>query len=242
MSSSVSASMASGLDAFGEQPIQSLAAVAAIVALAVVAGLVVRRLTARMRTLRSQLLLIAATGLVVGAVAAWLLAALMVLETDQLAPTLAVLGLTAAVGTVIVLLASRTLGADARRLATTVRSIQDGDRSARSDIARRDELGRTGAALDELNVALAELEAAIVDAEAIIPEEQRDRYRRTVKQRGADALAEVDGSACSGCFTTVTAQNMNELINGHNLLFCMTCGRILYLAEEDHPNTRRTAQ
>jgi signal transduction histidine kinase len=45
-------------------------------------------------------------------------------------------------------------------LATTVRSIQDGDRSARSDIARRDELGRTGAALDELNVALAELEAA----------------------------------------------------------------------------------
>jgi len=89
---------------------------------------------------------------------------------------------------------------------------------------------------------LAELEAAIVEAEAIIPEDQRDRYRRTVKQRGADALAEVDGSACSGCFTTVTAQNMNELINGHNLLFCMTCGRILYLAEEDHPNTRRTAQ
>ena len=89
---------------------------------------------------------------------------------------------------------------------------------------------------------LAELEAAIVDAEAIIPEEQRDRYRRTVKQRGADALAEVDGSACSGCFTTVTAQNMNELINGHSLLFCMTCGRILYLSEEDHPNTRRTAQ
>ena len=32
---------------------------------------------------------------------------------------------------------------------------------------------------------------------------------------------------------------MNELINGDHLSFCKTCGRILYLAEEDHPNTRR---
>ena len=87
---------------------------------------------------------------------------------------------------------------------------------------------------------LAELEASLVEAEAIIPEDQRDRYRRTVKQRGADALSEVDGSACTGCFTTVTAQGMNELINGANLMFCMTCGRILYLAEADLPNTRRT--
>ncbi|WP_435019568.1 zinc ribbon domain-containing protein [Tundrisphaera sp. TA3] len=91
-------------------------------------------------------------------------------------------------------------------------------------------------------VQLAELENAIVEAEAIIPEDQRDRYRRTVKQRGADALSEVDGSACTGCFTTVTAQGMNELINGHNLMFCMTCGRILYLAEEDQANTRRTVR
>ena len=49
---------------------------------------------------------------------------------------------------------------------------------------------------------LAELDKAIVDAEALIEEDQRDRYRRTVKQRGADALAAVDGSACSGCYVT----------------------------------------
>ena len=34
---------------------------------------------------------------------------------------------------------------------------------------------------------------------------------------------------------------INELINGDRLIFCKTCGRILYLAEEDIPNTRRTA-
>ena len=34
---------------------------------------------------------------------------------------------------------------------------------------------------------------------------------------------------------------MNELINRNGMTFCMTCGCILYLAEEDIPNTRRTA-
>ena len=47
--------------------------------------------------------------------------------------------------------------------------------------------------------------------------------------------------ACSGCYVSVTAQTMNELINAQHLSFCKTCGRILYLAEEDVPTTRRSA-
>ena len=35
---------------------------------------------------------------------------------------------------------------------------------------------------------------------------------------------------------------MNELINGHTLQFCMTCGRMLYLTDEDHVNTPRTGR
>ena len=35
---------------------------------------------------------------------------------------------------------------------------------------------------------------------------------------------------------------MNELINAETLTFCKTCGRILYLAEEDVLPTRRTAR
>jgi predicted nucleic acid-binding Zn-ribbon protein len=89
---------------------------------------------------------------------------------------------------------------------------------------------------------LDELEAAIVGAEAIIPEEFRDRYRRTVKQHGADAMAFVENGACSGCFVSVTPQMMNELINVTSLSFCKTCGRVLYLAEEEIENTRRTAR
>jgi predicted nucleic acid-binding Zn-ribbon protein len=92
---------------------------------------------------------------------------------------------------------------------------------------------------------LVELETAIIEAESIIPEDVRERYRRTVKQHGADAMAPVEyerkaqTAACSGCYVSVTTQMMNELINGHHLCFCKTCGRVLYLPEEDHPNTRR---
>jgi predicted nucleic acid-binding Zn-ribbon protein len=89
---------------------------------------------------------------------------------------------------------------------------------------------------------LAALDKAIVDAESVIDEDQRERYRRTVKQRGADALAAVEHGACAGCYVTVTHQVMNELINGHTLQFCMTCGRMLYLADEDHANTARAGR
>ncbi len=93
---------------------------------------------------------------------------------------------------------------------------------------------------DAQKAQLAELDTAIVEAENLIDEDQRERYRRTVKQRGADALAAVEGGACSGCYVTVTHQVMNELINVHSLQFCMTCGRMLYLADDDHVHTGRS--
>jgi predicted nucleic acid-binding Zn-ribbon protein len=89
---------------------------------------------------------------------------------------------------------------------------------------------------------LGSLETAIAEAEAIIPADQRDQYRRIIKQHGADALAAAEGGACTGCYVSVTAQMMNELINAQHLVFCKICGRVLYLPEEDHPNTRRSAR
>jgi predicted nucleic acid-binding Zn-ribbon protein len=92
---------------------------------------------------------------------------------------------------------------------------------------------------------LTELETAIVEAEAIIPEEVRERYRRTVKQLGADAMAEVEYdrkaqlASCTGCFVAVTTQVLNELINGVHMSFCKSCGRVLYLPEEVEHHTRR---
>jgi len=94
----------------------------------------------------------------------------------------------------------------------------------------------------EQKSSLDSLDAAIVEAEGFIAEENREQYRRNVKQRGADAMAAVESGACSGCYVTVTAQMMNELINGHHMVFCKTCGRILYLAEETVSATKRTSR
>ncbi len=86
---------------------------------------------------------------------------------------------------------------------------------------------------------LGELETAIIEAENIIPGDVRDQYRRVVKGRGADGMAPVENSACSGCYVSVTAQMLNDLINDDVLVFCKSCGRILYLPEEESNALRR---
>jgi uncharacterized protein len=89
---------------------------------------------------------------------------------------------------------------------------------------------------------LSEIETAIIEAETLIPIDFRDRYRRIVGRYGADALAACEGGSCLGCFTSLTAQMVNDLINDESLSFCMSCGRLLYLTEPEVANTRRTAK
>lgn len=94
---------------------------------------------------------------------------------------------------------------------------------------------------------LSELDTAITTAEDLIPGDQREQYRRVVKQRGAEAMAHVEitdskkreEGACSGCFVTITSQMMNELRLSEALVFCKSCGCVLYLAEEEVNHLRR---
>ena len=88
---------------------------------------------------------------------------------------------------------------------------------------------------------LAELETAIVQAEHVIPEDHRVQYRRIVSRYGPDALAVCEDGSCLGCYTSLTAQMVNDLMNGAGLSFCLSCGRLLYLAEPVVVTTRRTA-
>jgi len=78
-----------------------------------------------------------------------------------------------------------------------------------------------------------ELETAIHESESVVPEDDRERYRRTVRQRGDDAFAPVDqeSRACHGCFQVITLQGLSELMSSDRLVFC-NCGRILYLEED----------
>lgn len=86
---------------------------------------------------------------------------------------------------------------------------------------------------------LAELSQAVAEAESIIPADLRDKYQRIIRQKGADALAIVEEGACTGCFMAVTSQMLNDLINCDTLVFCRSCGRVLYMAEETEKVTKR---
>jgi len=108
-----------------------------------------------------------------------------------------------------------------------------------------DEVATLGQQIDDQSAShqtqLRELETAIIEAETVIPLAHRDQYRRLVGRYGADALAACEDGACLGCYTSIPAQMVNNLINGAGLTFCMSCGRLLYLAELEVANTRRIA-
>ncbi len=89
---------------------------------------------------------------------------------------------------------------------------------------------------------LAELEVAITQAETAIPEEHRDHYRRIVSRYGADALTACEDDSCHGCYTSITPQMKNELINNSGLTFCLSCGRLLYYVAPEPSTTKRTAK
>lgn len=54
-------------------------------------------------------------------------------------------------------------------------------------------------------------------------------YNRLVSHKDAVAVVNVVNQVCQGCFMSVTAQTLNQLMSGKDLTFCHSCGRILYL-------------
>ncbi len=57
-------------------------------------------------------------------------------------------------------------------------------------------------------------------------------YRRLVDAHGASTLAPLDASACSECFVELSPQDIVE-VRTARLVFCKSCGRILYSADTD---------
>jgi predicted nucleic acid-binding Zn-ribbon protein len=75
-------------------------------------------------------------------------------------------------------------------------------------------------------------------AESALPAEFKADYERIVRARGEDALAPVDGETCGGCFTILTPQTMNELYMS-KIVFCKSCGCLLYLPEDRSVGARQ---
>jgi uncharacterized protein len=74
------------------------------------------------------------------------------------------------------------------------------------------------------------LEVELADAEKALPAELKSDYQRVVRSKGADSLSAVDDGVCLGCGQQITLNMQNEL-KLSKLVFCKSCGRLLYMPE-----------
>lgn len=54
-------------------------------------------------------------------------------------------------------------------------------------------------------------------------------YQRLVRNRDGMAAVPARNGTCAGCFINLPPQTINALMGEHELVFCHSCGRILYL-------------
>jgi predicted nucleic acid-binding Zn-ribbon protein len=81
-----------------------------------------------------------------------------------------------------------------------------------------------------LEAELVRVQAELKVAETNLPADLKANYDRVAKVRGEEALAEVDGEVCGGCYQMLTPNMMNELYLSQ-AVFCKSCGALLYLPE-----------
>jgi hypothetical protein len=77
---------------------------------------------------------------------------------------------------------------------------------------------------------LVRLEGELVQAEKALPADLKADYERVVRSKGADSLALSEDGVCTGCGQQITLNMQNEL-KLSMLIFCRSCGRLLYLPE-----------
>jgi predicted nucleic acid-binding Zn-ribbon protein len=81
---------------------------------------------------------------------------------------------------------------------------------------------------------LARVEQELQAAEAELPEDLKGDYDRVVRSKGEDAMAQLDGDCCGGCYHSLTPNSINSLMLS-KIVFCQICGRLLYLPEDRTP-------
>jgi predicted nucleic acid-binding Zn-ribbon protein len=81
------------------------------------------------------------------------------------------------------------------------------------------------------------LEEELKKVEVELPADFRDAYQRVVKGKGSDAMAQVEGETCGGCYHHLTANIFSSLLM-NRVVCCQSCGRLLYLPEDRTPGKK----
>jgi predicted nucleic acid-binding Zn-ribbon protein len=117
----------------------------------------------------------------------------------------------------------------------TIDQLQVAVKTAESNLAKtKDELTKVRQRVNDqqqgLETDLARVRAELHAAEDVLVGDFKDNYLRLSRSMGEDSLAPVEGGCCGGCSQTLTVQ-MLSLLKLDKPVFCMSCGRLLYLPE-----------
>ncbi len=108
------------------------------------------------------------------------------------------------------------------------KQIVDQDKSVaefKSELAKvQDEVEKRRVILES---ELARVEAELQASEKLLNGDFKRDYQRMVAAKGEDAMAELDGSFCSGCHTSLTPTQLDRLLMGQSIV-CPNCGRLVY--------------
>ncbi len=99
----------------------------------------------------------------------------------------------------------------------------------------KEEADKVRAAVDSqratIEADIVRVDAELKQLEVDLPPDFRDGYDRVVRAKGDDALAEVEGDCCGGCYQQMTP-NMLSHLKLAVAVACKSCGRMLYFPEE----------
>lgn len=82
---------------------------------------------------------------------------------------------------------------------------------------------------DEIKTVIARRDGLVETLE----KDPKHHFQRLIKSTDGVAVAAVVNNACQRCFFTVTPQTINQLLSEKELVFCLSCGRILYMNNKD---------
>ena len=67
-----------------------------------------------------------------------------------------------------------------------------------------------------------------------LDDQSRYHFERLIKNKNGIAVAEVVNTACQSCYFAVSAQTINLLLSGKEIVLCNSCGRILFLNNKEN--------
>jgi hypothetical protein len=89
------------------------------------------------------------------------------------------------------------------------------------------------AALQDADARVARVQNERAELSEKIPPAFRNPYERLLTRADGRAMAACQNYVCSGCRMSLTANTVSLLMGGDKLVYCQSCGRILYIAEDE---------